>query len=140
MLLKKLPLVVLTLFCSISTLTYAEQTLFKCTTTNGKVAKVSYANRNFTYTFGYPNKPELKLKNHDTVIDAYSGKGGAGIIFQNGSYSYDINTTFTNSGNQGIIDVSKGNKTLATVHCKGQPYFNEELYYESLGCLVVDGC
>lgn len=133
---KKLPLVVLALFCSISTLTYAEQTLFKCTTTNGKVAKVSYGNHSFTYTFGSPSKVELKLKNSQATIveNAYITGNAWGIVFKNGSYKYDIlaidNQNYGVS--HGAITVSKSGKELATIDCKGKYFLNENLYYESI--------
>lgn len=96
----------------------ADQTIFSCSTKNGKQLSITEARNNFQYSFGYPNKPELTFKNKSSDFEEYSGMWYSVYTMKNGKWKYAV----TDSGDEDTMSskvevYNPQNKLVATVPC-----------------------
>lgn len=84
---------------------------FAYTDKHTKAVELCRVGRNYRYTFGPINKPELQVSQPATRVGFYGGMGG-GFEFKNGAYRYTVSEDkFGNAD----LEVSRGERILAQI-------------------------
>lgn len=99
---KKLLLIQFGLACTLmlSNTSYAKQscsgkTIFSCQTKSKKTIKVCQVGSSLVYSYGFANKPEIKIKHDvdDVIKSPWNGVGSSynySVGFKNGSTTYEV--------------------------------------------------
>ncbi len=100
------------------------QTIFECTTTNGKVLKLSETADEVSYSFGKPNRPELVFSS-DIVSAVYRPYQGVGrymnytVQVQNKDAIYEVFTSADKQSDQtkaGVLVITGKKETEILCH------------------------
>lgn len=119
-------LLLATLALALSQNVFAE-TLFSCTTSNGKTATLNKSGNQYIYTFGKAGKTEITVKNTANQLlsnrmtgkymYAYSEDVFTPIV--NGQHTYLVHHYWSTRGDEfSKLYVLKNNKKIATLNCK----------------------
>lgn len=106
-------------------LAHADDTVFACTTANGKQLQVVQADNHVRYTFGKPGQtPEMKIETPTADLDYHVSTGSQIesflMSFRNGDTTYLVNASilYSNPDWGGEITVLQGDKQLAHLLCR----------------------
>jgi hypothetical protein len=124
---KEAPMRALILFslAALPLLAQADDTVFRCTTANGKVVQVVQTATHVRYTFGKPGQaPEMTIETPTAELD-YSVSSGSQIEsflmnFKNGGTTYllDASTFHEDPDWNGQLTVLQGDTQLAMLDCR----------------------
>lgn len=111
------------LMTAMTTVAHA-QTIFECTTTNGKVIKLSENADEVNYSFGKPNRPELVFSSDivSTVYRPYQGVGrymNYAVQVQNNDAMYEVFTSADKQSDRtkaGVLVITDKKETEILCH------------------------
>ncbi|MGY1457919.1 MULTISPECIES: hypothetical protein [unclassified Luteimonas] len=116
---------ILSSLAALPLLAQADDTVFSCTTTNGKVVQVVQTVTHVRYTFGKPGQaPEMTIETPTAELE-YSVSTGSQVEsfvmnFKNGDTTYllDASTSYMDPDWYGQLTVFQGDTRLAMLDCK----------------------
>ena len=115
---------------ALSNISHASVVLFHFTTTDYNQLTVRHDDGKLTYRFGSAKKSELVFSNDMSDVGLYGNKYGSNIEMHNGNTMYHVVYDYINPHKNSGVFVSRNDKTIANVLCRGKPTFNNDLFYE----------